>query len=91
MTTYLRTLAGKHYISKGSEDWQVFIDNLNYSKSKSNRDVLCMRCWKVLKYEECVKHKLLEPDHCKSILTSKEYASESKFISIARQNEKVHI
>ena len=37
-----------------------------------------------MKYEECVKHRLLLPDHTKSILTSKEFASESKFISVAK-------
>ena len=84
MTTYLRTLAGKHWIARETEDWQIFLDNLNYSKSKSNRDVLCVNCWKILKYEECVKHKTLEPDHSKNILTSKEYATETKFITVAR-------
>lgn len=37
-----------------------------------------------MKYEESVKHKLLNPDHVKSILTSKEYASEAKFVAVAR-------
>jgi hypothetical protein len=37
-----------------------------------------------MKYEECVKHKMLQPDHIKSILTSKEYASEAKFVAVAR-------
>jgi hypothetical protein len=42
-----------------------------------------------MKYEECVKHKMLAPDHIKSILTSKEYASEGKFIAVARAMGKV--
>ncbi len=42
-----------------------------------------------MKYEECVKHKMLQPDHIKSILTSKEYACESKFIAVARAMGKV--
>jgi hypothetical protein len=89
MTTFLRALAGKDWIEKDSHDWQIFLENLSYSKSKSNRDVLCLSCWKILKYEECVKHKLLEPDHSDNILTSKQFSSEDKFISIARENGKV--
>jgi hypothetical protein len=42
-----------------------------------------------MKYEECVKHKVDVPDHTKSILTSKEFAQESKFISVARGMGKV--
>ena len=45
-------------IKRGSEDWLALIDRLNYSKSKSNRDVLCGMCWKILKYEEAVIHKI---------------------------------
>lgn len=44
-----------------------------------------------MKYEECVKHKMLQPEHIKSILTSKEYASEAKFIAVARAMNKVTI
>lgn len=76
-------------IVKDSEDWFAFLKNLNYSKSKSNRDVLCLKCWKIMKYEECVKHKLVQTDHIKSILTSKEYASEEKFIAVAKAMGKI--
>ena len=58
---------------------------------KSNRDVLCLKCWKILKYEECVKHRSLAPDHLKSILTSKEFASETKFVAVARAMGKINI
>jgi hypothetical protein len=44
-----------------------------------------------MKYEECVKHKVNMPDHTKSILTSKEFASETKFITTARAMNKVII
>lgn len=44
-----------------------------------------------MKYEECVKHKMLQPDHIKSILTSKEYASEAKFVAVARAMSKVQL
>ena len=42
-----------------------------------------------MKYEECVKHKMLQPDHIKSILTSKEFASETKFIAVAQAMGKI--
>jgi hypothetical protein len=42
-----------------------------------------------MKYEECVKHKVRMPDHVKSILTSKEFANETKFITVARALGKV--
>lgn len=76
-------------IQKNTDDWQAFLRNLQWSKQKSNRDVLCLKCWKIMKYEECVKHKMLQPDHIKSILTSKEYASEAKFVAVARAMNKV--
>ena len=42
-----------------------------------------------MKYEECVKHKTSAPDHIKSILTSKEFASETKFVAVARAMNKI--
>jgi hypothetical protein len=42
-----------------------------------------------MKYEECVKHKTNLPEHLKSILTSKEFASEAKFVVIARAMNKI--
>jgi hypothetical protein len=75
-------------IEKDSEDWKILVRNLNWSKQKSNRDVLCLKCWKIMKYEESVKHKMVQPEHVKSILTSKEYASEAKFIAVAKAMNK---
>ena len=48
-------------------------------------------CWKVLKYEKHLKHKATMPEHTGSILTSKEYAHEIKFISVARALGKTKI
>jgi hypothetical protein len=79
------------YIEKDTEAWKVFVRNLSWSKQKSNRDVLCLKCWKILKYEECVKHRSQAPDHLKSILTSKEFASETKFVAVARAMGKISI
>ena len=77
-------------VQKDTEEWKTFLRNLQWSKQKSNRDVLCLKCWKVMKYEECVKHKTSLPDHTKSILTSKEFASETKFMAVARAMDRVH-
>ena len=77
-------------IEKDTDEWKIFLRNLSWSKQKSNRDVLCLKCWKIMKYEECVKHKSSHPDHLKSILTSKEFASETKFVAVARALGKVN-
>lgn len=77
-------------IEKGSDEWIAFLRSIEYSKSKSNRDVLCVECWKMMKYEESVKHKLIIPDHSKFILSSKFYASEHKFTALAKSLGKVH-
>jgi hypothetical protein len=86
--SFHRVLQGKTLIRKDSEEWQALLNNLHYSKSKSNRDVLCLKCWKIMKYEECVKHKLIAPDHINSILTSKEFSNEAKFIAVAKAMNK---
>jgi len=76
-------------VQKDTDEWKTFMRHLQWSKQKSNRDVLCLKCWKIMKYEECVKHKVTAPDHTKSVLTSKEFASETKFIAVARAMNKV--
>lgn len=81
-------MASSH-IQKDTDEWKNFMRNLTWSKQKSNRDVMCIKCWKIMKYEECVKHKTTEPDHAKSILTSKEFASETKFVAVARAMNKI--
>ena len=65
--------------------------NFERSKLKSNRDVFCLRCWKIMKYEESVKHRLDAKDHVKSIITSKEYASEAKFMAVAQAMNKIYL
>lgn len=78
-------------LEKDSEEWGSFLNKLERSKMKSNRDVLCLQCWRILKYEECVRHKILQGDHTPSILTSKDFASEFKFVAIAQGLGKVQI
>ena len=78
-------------LEKDSQEWTAFLAKLERSKMKSNRDVFCLQCWRILKYEECVRHKILQGDHTPSILTSKDFASEFKFVAIAQGLGKVQV
>lgn len=78
------------YIQRNSQDWYSLIQNLKLSKSKSNRDVLCAECWEMLNYETCRVHKALKPAHCQSFITSRDYSSEDKFISLSLRFSKVY-
>lgn len=71
-------------IEKDSNEWCEFIAKLIKSKQKSNKDVFCVKCWRIFRYEENLRHKEDLPDHAKSVLTSKYYATEKRFISLAR-------
>ena len=51
--------------------------------------MFCVKCWRIFRYEENLKHKDDLPDHSKSVLTSKYYATEKRFISLARALKKV--
>ena len=76
-------------IERDSEQWFEFIAKLIKSKQKSNKDVFCVKCWRIFRYEDNIKHKEELPDHTKSVLTSKYYATEKRFISLARALKKV--
>ena len=76
-------------IIRGSTEWTQFVTNLKTSKSRSNRDVFCLECWKIFKYEENKLHKLCFPNHKRLILTSKHFCTENKFIALARLMNKI--
>eukprot|EP00347_Sterkiella_histriomuscorum_P010565 403375798 len=78
-------------IKQDTQEWEDLLQKFQYSTAKSNRDVLCSKCWKILKYEEFVKHKIYLPQHTGSILTSKKFASEKKFIEISKNLGKYFI
>jgi hypothetical protein len=71
-------------ITIGSNEWEKFKEYLQYSRSKSNKDVLCLDCWEILKYEQNVKHKLEFPAHSKSVLTAKDYCSSQLILEYAK-------
>lgn len=77
------------FIKYKSENWSKMLEDLQYSKLKSNKDVICVSCWKVLNYEEARHHKVVEPEHTNAILTSKFYTSESVFIDLAKEHRKI--
>lgn len=62
-------------IKKDSKEWENFIVQIEYIKTKSNRQVLCAQCWLMLNYEQKVKHLRENPSHEPSILTSAKFAS----------------
>jgi hypothetical protein len=61
---------------------------LSLSKVKSNRDNLCIRCWIILTYEQTKLHREEKPDHSDSIVTSKHFSSEDKFIGLCKAMNK---
>ena len=73
----------KDYIKKDSAEWDDFIKEIISIKSKSNRQVLCVKCWVLLNYEQKIKHIKYLQDHEKYILTSSKFASAWQISSLA--------
>lgn len=46
-----------------STEWDVLITKLKRSRTKSNRDTLCVKCWKIMNYNETKDHKKNKPLH----------------------------
>jgi len=65
------------------------MEELEFSRKKSNKDVICTACWKIYNYEEVRLHRSSEPAHQANILSSKYFAGEKIFLSLAKQNGKV--
>ena len=64
---------------------------LSLSKGKSNRDNLCIRCWIILTYEQTKIHKEEKPEHSDSVVTSKHFSTEEKFIGICKAMNRCHV
>ena len=73
----------KDYIKKDSQEWNSFINEIMSIKSKSNRQVLCVKWWVLLNYEQKIKHIKVMQDHEKYILTSSKFASAWQISSLA--------
>ena len=76
-------------IKKNSPEWDTFINRLNIIKTKSNREVLCIKCWQMLNCKQKIKHLKLHPDHKSYLLTSTQYASELKICELAQGYNKL--
>ena len=76
-------------IKRNSLEWDNFISKLNAIKTKSNREVLCIRCWQMLNCKQKIKHLKQNPDHNKYLLTSTQYASELKICELAHGYNKL--
>ena len=63
-------------IKRNSPEWHSFISRLQSIKQKSNREVLCIKCWQMLNCKQKIKHLKNFPDHKGYLLTSTQYASE---------------
>ena len=72
-----------------SKEWDNFLVQITQIKTKSNRQVLCVKCWLMLNYEQKIKHIKDNPDHEISILTSTKFASSSQIVSLAQACNKI--
>ena len=71
-------------IKVNTSDWKKYIQQLEIIKTKSNREVLCIHCWKMLNCKQKIKHLKGHPDHEKYLLTSMKYASERQMLSLSK-------
>ena len=65
-------------IRKNSPEWHNFLLKLEQIKMKSNRDIMCVKCWQMYNYKQKLEHLKDYPDHYTYMITSAKYASEAK-------------
>jgi hypothetical protein len=70
-------------IKRESPEWHTFIKKLVSIKSKSNREVFCVKCWQMFNCKQRKKHIEEQPDHAYSLLTSTQFASDEKICELA--------
>jgi hypothetical protein len=66
----------------GSQPFQTMITELKMNKSKSCRDTLCSRCWRMFSYTQFKKHISETPDHQAFAVSALDYSSDEKLIQI---------
>ena len=69
-------------IRRNSNEWHTFINRLESIKLKSNREVLCIKCWQMLNCKQKNRHLKLHPSHKAFLATSTKYASEEKICEL---------
>ena len=70
-------------IKRNSTEWQTFIKRLESIKLKSNREVLCIKCWQMLNCKQKIRPLKRQPGHKAFLVTSTQYASEQKICELA--------
>lgn len=78
-------------IKRNSEEWREFISKLSVIKKKSNRDLLCLKCWLMLNCKQKIKHLKIDPTHETFFLTSTKYATETQILELATARDKIII
>lgn len=76
-------------IEKDSIEWKLLLKRLNQSKFKTNRDSMCIYCWKIFSYQKTKEHRIQFPDHKNFIKKSKSFTSEDKIIQLAQHMNKL--
>ena len=84
-------LGNGYLVKKNSPEWDSFVQNIEAIKLKSNRQVLCVKCWTLLNYEQKVKHLKTFEDHEAYILTSSKFASAWQISSLALACNKLRV
>ena len=64
------------------------MNKLNASKYKSNPEVLCLKCWKIMSRNRNTNHLIQKPGHKAYLLTASQYASEQQICQLAKANNK---
>ena len=70
-------------IARNTPEWSQFIHRIESVRLKSNREVLCVKCWQMFNCKQKVKHAQKFPDHQQYVLTSSQYAFEAKIVELA--------
>ena len=70
-------------IQRETADWHILLSKMKRSRAKSNKDVLCLRCWQVFMRTSRAKHEELE-GHQSTTLTPKLFATPDQFIYLAK-------
>mmetsp|Transcript_2534 Transcript_2534/g.2464 ORF Transcript_2534/g.2464 Transcript_2534/m.2464 type:complete len:114 (+) Transcript_2534:15-356(+) len=78
-------------IKRNSKEWDDLLVKLQYSRLKSNRDVLCLKCWQILTYQQYVYHRIFVKEHSNFILTSRDFSWEDKFVEISKEMGKAEV
>ena len=77
------------FIVLGSSVWEKTLDRMQVSLNKSNRDVLCAKCWAVMTYELSVIHRKEAATHSEFFYSSKQFCSQEKLIKLAKKYDKM--